>query len=231
MKRSSIKNRIFALITAVLMLICLGAQAFADEQLFFFSDEADILSSEFEKDMQKRGIALFERTGCQISVVTVDFLGGKDIESFSEEIFLSEKIGEGDDRGLLLVFSTGEEHYHAILGQGMSGIISQAKLQKLLDKTVEPDFAEGNYAAAAENFYYEVIELLEEHFSISTDEGDFLLYKQQLEEERLKAEKERKYTFYAFAAVGAVTLLLFVRFVIILIVSLRRRARQKRRLF
>ncbi|MBP1556668.1 MAG: TPM domain-containing protein, partial [Oscillospiraceae bacterium] len=114
---------------------------------------------------------------------------------------------------------------------GMSGIISQAKLQKLLDKNVEPDFAEGNYAAAAENFYYEVIELLEEHFSISTDEGDFLLYKQQLEEERLKAEKERKYTFYAFAAVGAVTLLLFVRFVIILIVSLRRRARQKRRLF
>lgn len=231
MKKSSIKKRITALITAVLLLACMSVQAFADEQLFFFIDEADILSSELEKDMQKRGEALFERTGCQIAVVTADFLGGEDIESFSEEIFLSEKIGEGDDRGLLFVFCTGEEHYYAILGQGMSDIISQSKLQKLLDKNVEPAFADGDYAAAAENAYYASIELLEEHFSISTDEGDFMLYKQQQQEEQMKAEKERKFTFYAFAAVGVVTLLLFVRFIIILIVSLKHRAKQKRRLF
>lgn len=226
-----LKNRIPALITAVLMLICFSASVFADEQPFFFNDEADILSEEFEKDMVKRGTALLERTGCQVSVVTVDFLGGEDIENFSGEIFLQEKIGEGDNRGLLLLFCVGEEHYYAVTGQGMADIIPRSRLQELLDKNCEPYFAEGDYSAAAEKTYYAVIELLEQHFGISTDEGDFLLYKQQLEEERLKAEKERKYTFYTFAAVSAVTLLLFVRFVIVFAVSRKRRARQKQRLF
>lgn len=226
-----LKNRIPALITAALLLICLSVQAFAAEQLFFVSDEADILSEEFEKDIAKRGTALFEQTGCQVSVVTVDFLGGEEIENFSEEIFLREKIGEGENRGLLLLFCVGEEHYHAVAGQGMADIISRNQLKKLLDKNAEPDFAAGDYSAAAEKSYSAVIKLLEQHFGVSTDEGDFLLYKQQIEEQRIKSEKERKYTFYAFAAVSAVTLLLFVRFIIILTASLKRRARQKHRLF
>lgn len=225
------KKRIFSLMTAVFMLICMNISVLAADELFFVSDDADILSDKFEQDVKKRGEALYELTGCQIAVVTVDFMGGEEIESFSEQLFLRENIGAGENRGLLLLFCIGEEHYRAVAGQGMSGILPRDELQKLLDKSCEPYFADGDYAAAVEKSYYEVIELLEQHFDVSTDEGDFLLYQQQLENERLAEQRERKITFGALIAVGIVTLLLFVRFAIVLKSSLKRRAIRKRRIF
>lgn len=225
------KNRITVLLIAFLMLFGIGNRAFAADEPLFVSDRAGILSDSFAAEAKKSSSVIFERTGCQIAVVTVDFMGGEDIESFSNELFLSENIGAGDDRGLLLLFSVGEEHYRAVAGQGMDGIISRQMLQELLDENAEPYFESGDYSTAVEKSYYAVLELLEEHFGVSSDEEEYLAYKRQLEEERLAAERAQRRAFYVFAVAAALSLLFLLRFVIILAFSLKRRAARKRRLF
>lgn len=231
MKLKRGKNIISALLAVVLLISAMSNSVFADKEPLFADDGAKILSDRFKADVERRSAILLERTGCQTAVVTVDFMGGEDIEDFSEKLFLENGIGEGEDKGLLLLFSVGEEHYRAVAGQGMDGIISERQLQELLDKNAEPYFAEGDFSAAVENSYYAVTELLEEHFGVSTDEGEYLLYKQELERQKLAAEKEKSRALYAFAAAAALSLLFFLRFAAAFCFSLRRRAAQRRRLF
>lgn len=214
---------------ALIMAMCCFAAA--QEELFYLRDQADILPKELKEDILSRGEALYEQTGCQLAVVTADFLGGKSIEDYAEDIFTKEQIGRGKNRGLLLLFCTGEEHYYALAGQGLSDVLSSGELKAMLDSCAEPGFEAGDYENAVSSCYYAAVSHLEEKYSVSTDAEAFAAYKAALEEEKERARREKLITLCILAAFAAITVILFIRFVIILFFSVSNRPKQPRNIF
>ncbi len=83
-------------------------------------DEAGVLSSATEREIIKENEELFEECGAEIVIVAVDFLGGKDIEDYANDLFNTWGIGSSQrNNGILLVLAIGEENYYATTGYGL----------------------------------------------------------------------------------------------------------------
>ena len=76
---------------------------------FFVNDFASCLTEEDKSTIQALGEELYEKTKAQVVVVTVQSLGGRDIESYSIGLAREWGIGDkDDDSGVLLLLSTGD---------------------------------------------------------------------------------------------------------------------------
>ena len=85
-----------------------GAQAVAEPPAArYVADEADVLSSETEQDIIDKNQSLFENTGGEIVVVSVDFMDGMDAADYAMAVAESWG-GIGDEslnNGFLLVYA------------------------------------------------------------------------------------------------------------------------------
>ena len=71
---------------------------------------------------------IHDQTRAQVFLVTVPSLADDSIEQFSNDLFHKWKIGEkGTDRGILVVFATGERMHRIEVGYGFEGVLNDAK--------------------------------------------------------------------------------------------------------
>ena len=94
-----------------------GAQAVAEPTAArYVADEADVLSSETEQYIIDKNQSLFEDTGGEIVVVSVDFMDGMDAADYAMAVAESWG-GIGDEslnNGFLLVYAVGENKVRAM---------------------------------------------------------------------------------------------------------------------
>ena len=134
-------------------------------------DEAGVLSSATEREIIKENEELFEECGAEIVIVAVDFLGGKDIEDYANDLFNTWGIGSSQrNNGILLVLAIGEENYYATTGYGLEDYFDGAKFQELFDDYLEEDFAAGRYDEGVEAFFDEVLDEVEDYYEHYEDE-------------------------------------------------------------
>lgn len=127
-------------------------------------DSAGVLSESTETAIQQGSDRLFEDSGAEICVVTVDFLGGRNIDDYANDLFDRWGIGSAQrNNGLLLVLAVGEDDYYALPGYGVDDLFTGAVLQELLDENLEEDFAAGNYDAGTLKFFHAAYDLLENY--------------------------------------------------------------------
>lgn len=169
-------KKLFISILTALMLLSLSAPAFALEmsEEFYVNDSANILSPEVHEYICSENYRLYDMCkGTEVVVVTVDFLGGLNAEEYSYEVFNDWALGNPDeDNGVLLLLCPGEEKYWLMSGTGLSSALSAGKLQTVCQSYIEKPFDAGDYDKAALEGFKAVVELIDQHYGVSSGEAD-----------------------------------------------------------
>lgn len=117
---------------------------------FYVADYANVINSQDADAIRTVNKNLEARNGSQIVVATFDFLDGEAIDDVAYDLFNGWKIGSAsDNNGVLLVLAIGEEDYYCLQGKGLEKTLPTSDIQAILDSTLEPEFAAGNYSAGA----------------------------------------------------------------------------------
>ncbi len=199
----------------------------APAETVYVSDLANVLSEETRAAIAGQSAALDALTGAQLAVVTVDFLGGEAIQAYADNLFSRLQLGDpAKNNGLLLLLVIGEENYYALQGQGLEAALPDASLQTLLQQSLEPDFAAGDYEAGVQKTYDSLLSALESLYGIG-DEG-VLAAAAQAKAAQIRIEKADKQKQLLLMAIGAVLLILLALLVAVRHNYARRRQMRRR---
>jgi len=114
---------------------------------FYVADYAEVLDSDLEAYIIEKNISLYENTGAQIVVVTVDYLDGMEIEDYAYTLFNQWKIGSAQkNNGVLLLMVVGENRAWALQGKGLEHSLPSGELGQILNTYLKDDFLNGRYS-------------------------------------------------------------------------------------
>jgi len=173
MKKQS--SRLLCLI-AVCLLLTVNICALSPTRNFFVNDFANIISGVHQTEMQEMGESLNNQTTAQAVVVTVNDMGGSDIDSFALNLARDWGIGDKDkDNGVLLILAVSERKVKIEVGRGLEGALTDAKCGRILDTYGMEYFSEDDFSTGLYNVYNAIvnevaIEILGEPLSEDYDE-------------------------------------------------------------
>ena len=137
---------------------------------FYVNDTANVLSEDTEKYIIDINKKLYEKTGAQIVVVTVNNLEEKSIEEYSTELFRSYGIGSKDkNNGVLLILSIEDRKTRIEVGYGLEGRLTDGKTGRILDEYAVPYFKDNNWNDGIRNTFNAIIKEVCEEYSIAID--------------------------------------------------------------
>lgn len=135
-----------------LLCLALGWPCFADEVAAVpvlqgrVNDYAGVLGGN-ARALEAKLEARERATGNQVVVLTVQDLGGRDIESYANEVFRTWKLGrKGIDDGVLIVLAVKPRSARIEVGYGLEGTLTDLASSRILRDTMHPRFAAGDYA-------------------------------------------------------------------------------------
>ena len=112
----------------------------------FVTDQADIISPEYEQQITQLAKEIEQETTVEIAVVTVQSLEGISKEEYSMELFEKNGIGKKDvDNGLLILIAMTERAYRVEVGYGLEGLIPDASKVTLGTRILEPNFKQDEF--------------------------------------------------------------------------------------
>lgn len=167
-------KRLFILIFAA-FLFSVNAAAATDfpspTNRFFVNDFANVISAEDENAIYAMGAQLFEKTGAQVVAVTVDDLGGVDIDQYA--LLLGRDWGVGDkekDTGVVLLLAVNDREVSIQVGYGLEGAITDIQSGILLDEYALPYFSEDDFSAGMHKTYNAIVNEVYIEFDMEPDE-------------------------------------------------------------
>ncbi|MFZ7104020.1 MAG: TPM domain-containing protein [Peptococcaceae bacterium] len=135
---------------SLLLLFILNTTLWAAPELpdywgdIYVQDFAEMISSPMEQSILKAAREIEDRTGAQISIVTLESLEGRDIETYSNELFRKWGIGDKDkENGILFLAAENEKEFRIEVGYGLEGRINDAKAGDIL-RNIIPYFQKGD---------------------------------------------------------------------------------------
>ena len=145
-------RKIVSAFFALLLCLSLTVAASAASDRKFVLDGADLLTSGEEAELSQTLSQISDRYHAQVLVVTMDTLGGNDIDSFVDYLYDSQAYGYGANRdGVLLLIAMDVREYR-ILSNGYPGVaIDERNIQNISDAIV-PDLSDGDYFDAFQRF-------------------------------------------------------------------------------
>lgn len=154
------RKRVFAWILAALLCVglalpvCAGELVVLDENHSHLVDEADLLDSREERDLEQLLDRLTQELGCEIGVVTVDSLGGKTAMEFADDYYDYNGFGVGTDRsGVLLLVSMEQRDYYITTRGYCTEQFWDSDFYDIEDAFLS-ELSAGRYADAFQNYAY-----------------------------------------------------------------------------
>ncbi len=124
----------------------LQAQDFPEKPSNYVTDEASILTDDEEASLNAKLHRFEDSTSNQLFVYIADSLNGKNLESYSEEIFHSWKIGkEGKNNGILIAIFYDDHKFRIQTGYGLEGALPDLLTKHIQDKEMRPSFKANQY--------------------------------------------------------------------------------------
>ena len=161
---------IFFAISYVLINLSVFA-ALKPSKEFFINDYAEVLSEDTKKCILDNSAALFEKTKAQIVVVTVKSLEGKDLDSYSLELFRDWDIGDKKlNNGLLILLSTEDRKVKMEVGDGLEGRINDSKAGRFLDEYAIPSFKNSDWDTGIKMLYLALLEEVYKEYDMQVPE-------------------------------------------------------------
>ncbi len=126
------------------------------------SDNAALFSANEIAKIEQLIDSIDEKSKCEIALVTVNNLGGKDIFSVSQEIFDKWGIGKkGLDSGVLIVISIEDREFRTHTGYGVEGDLPDGLLLKMQEQIAIPHIKKGDYYTGILYYIAEIGAILE----------------------------------------------------------------------
>lgn len=172
------KKLLSTVICLVLILSTLCIAASAEGTRVF--DYADLFTTEEEAALETQISSFVSETGMDFVVLTSDDVGSKESIEFADDFYDENGFGTGDDMSGILFFIDMDNRVPTISTCGaMIPIISDDRLNNLLDYTAYYNLVEADYAGAAEDVIDEVAEYVragayEDNFGYDEDTGEYL---------------------------------------------------------
>lgn len=142
------KKRLFSLILVLTLCLTLALPVLADNT-GFVRDGADLLGPREESDLESELGRISREYDTDVFVVTVDSIGGRRGQSYTEDYF-DEHFGRDHDGILLLI--TMQEREYWIIGNGFGAkAMSNSDIDRICDH-IEPYLRDANYAEAFQRF-------------------------------------------------------------------------------
>lgn len=100
----------------------------------YVADFAHMVQGEDREKMLAIGEDLDSRFGAQLAVVTIDSLGGEEIESYANRLFRAWGIGSAEkNNGVLLLIAKEDRKFRVEVGYGLEGAITDGYAGEILD--------------------------------------------------------------------------------------------------
>ncbi|MBW2038978.1 MAG: TPM domain-containing protein [Deltaproteobacteria bacterium] len=110
------------------------------------NDFAEVISQEYEAQMNQLARALWDQTGSALVVATFRDLGGESPEEFATRLYEAWGIGrKGEDKGILILVALKERRVRIETGYGVEGILPDAKVGGIMDQYIVPFLRRGEY--------------------------------------------------------------------------------------
>ncbi len=140
---------------------------------FYVNDTANIINAENEKYIIDINKKLYEKTGAQIVVVSVNNLEGKSIEDYATELFRDYGIGDKEkNNGVLFLVSVEDRKTRIEVGYGLEGKLTDGKTGRILDQYVVPYFSDNNWNDGIKHGFDAILREICEEYSITIDGAD-----------------------------------------------------------
>ena len=169
-------TRLAAMLLCAMLLLAGFASAIEvvdPTEVFYVADYANVLSEETESYIVSKNDSLNALTGGQIVVVTIEFLGGQDIEEYARTLMNEWQIGSAEfNNGLLLLLVTGEANYWAVQGSGIELSLTSSLLGDYLNEYLEPEFVAGNYDTGVMNVFDAFLGWYDRFYSVNVSGGN-----------------------------------------------------------
>ncbi len=157
---------------AILLLtaLCLAVTASAERTLPLVVDGADILTDNEESRLLSHLEAVSEELSCEIAVVTVPSLGGKQVQDYADDYYDDNGYGYGSgDDGVLLLLAMGEREW-AITTYGTAMYALSDSALYYIEEQMLPDLRRGDYAEGFRTFAEGCARYIRHY--LAPDEGD-----------------------------------------------------------
>lgn len=160
---------LLVLLAIMIAPVTFGADYPSPTSNFYVNDFANILSKETEQSIMDTSVPLAEKTGAQIVVVTIDSLGGQDIESYARGLFNEWGIGDAKkSNGLLLLIAYGDRQSRIEVGYGLEGVLNDAKTGRIQDDYLIGNFQAGDYDEGVLGTYLKLAEEVYGEYELDT---------------------------------------------------------------
>ena len=151
----------------IILVLTLGIHtiAFSADKIFSVPDEisvndfSNVISGNTKTFMINSNEKLFENTGSKVVIVTVPTTNREPIDEYAQRLYRSWNMSSvGDNTSTFVLLATDDMEYWVIVGEKLSCALSKEYIEKILLAYMEPDFAQGNFDAAAKKTYIAISE-------------------------------------------------------------------------
>lgn len=112
----------------------------------YLNDYARVVDQNSAQRIISLGRELEEKTGAQISVVTIDSLDGVPIEDYANGLFRTWGIGQASqDNGILVLLVVQDKQWRVEVGRGLEGVIPDALSNRVMEELGKEAFSKGAY--------------------------------------------------------------------------------------
>ncbi len=151
---------------------------------FFINDFANIVSDSAENEIYTKNAALFDKTTAQISVITVDSIGGEAIADYALNIGREWGVGDEEkNNGIVLLLALEEREVYIAVGYGLEGALPDSKTGRILDRYGVPYFSEDNFSAGLVAVNNALVNEVYIEYGLSAEEGYIPINQLPTEEE------------------------------------------------
>lgn len=163
-----LKKRYLWLALSILILLSSSVYAIPrPNNEFYVYDDVNILDSSTENYIIQTNLELYEKTGAQIVVATINDLEGMDINTYSTVLFDQWDIGSRElDNGLLILIVPEDGEIWIEVGYGLEGILPDGRTKGIVENNIIPYFAQGDYNTGVLSGYEEILDYVESEYNI-----------------------------------------------------------------
>ena len=134
------------LLIFLLFPFLLQAQDFPNKPSNYITDEANILNNEQEQSLNTKLRSFEDSSTNQIFIYIASSLNGKDLATYSQDIFHAWKIGQADkNNGVLISIFIDDHKFRIHTGYGLEGALPDIATKHIQDNDMRPLFKENKY--------------------------------------------------------------------------------------
>lgn len=139
----------------------------------YVKDEANCLDQATIQDIVRIGSEVEEKTGAQLTVLTIPSLENEALEEYSLKVLRQWGVGKAkEDNGLLMLIVVNDRLSRIEVGYGLEGILPDGKTGRIQDEYMIPYFKDGDYAIGINEGYRALATVVADEYETTLSDAE-----------------------------------------------------------